>query len=115
MMQKPEISRPRYAPSAPLTMTAQFIKRICPSCFASEPRPLFQVSPSQFIQPSYGSEQQQRFGIEPDRKFGIVRCGRCSFIYAEHIPTPAFAMLLYDTPEGKDIADPERHASLRPA
>jgi hypothetical protein len=72
---------------------------------------LFQFSPSQFIQPSY---DQQRFGIEPDRKFGIVRCAHCSFVYAEHTPTPAFTMLLYDTPDDEDVADPERHASLRP-
>jgi len=99
-------------------MTAQmppFVKRSCPSCFASQPRPLFQLSPSQFIQPSYEPELQQRFGIEADRKFDVVRCGRCSFVYAEHAPAPAFMALLYDSPDDEDCAAPEQHASLRPA
>jgi hypothetical protein len=51
---------------------------------------LFELSPSQFIQPSYTPEAQRRFGVEPDQKFSVVRCGRCSFVYAEHRPPPAF-------------------------
>jgi len=95
-------------------MTTQFVKRSCPSCFASQPRPLFQLSPSQFIQPNYEPELQRRFGIEPGRKFGVVRCGRCSFVYAEHAPGPAFTALLYDSPDDEDSAAPEQHESLRP-
>jgi SAM-dependent methyltransferase len=91
-----------------------FVKRSCPSCFASQPRPLFQLSPTQFIQPSYTLKLQQRFGIEPDQKFGIVRCDRCSFVYTEPAPPPAFAALLYDLPEPEDDIAPELHPSLRP-
>jgi SAM-dependent methyltransferase len=99
------------------TMTAQmppFVNRSCPSCFASQPRPLFQISPSQFSQPLYTPEVQQRFGIERDRKFGVVRCGRCSFVYAEHEPPPALTVLLYDSPDAED-STAEKHESLRPA
>ena len=97
-------------------MSAQkppFAKRSCPSCFASQPRPLFQLSPSQFVQPSYKPEHQRRFGIEPDQKFSVVRCGRCSFVYAEHAPPPAFTALIYDLLDtDPEPAAPEQHGFL---
>ena len=69
----------------------RFKHRSCPSCFASEPRPLFRLSPSQFIYPSYNGA---RYASDPHQMFGIVRCGRCSFVYSETAPSDALKVAL---------------------
>jgi hypothetical protein len=90
-----------------------FVKRSCPSCFATQPQQLFQLSPSQFLDYDYTPELQKRFGIDSNKKFSVVRCGRCSFVYTEYAPSSKFSALIYDVLDSDPKpADPEQTGYL---